>query len=116
VNIMRTRLIPRTVLVAAVLVLTGAACSDDAGGGPAPAVKPYCKLAVALNKQEAQATTDQVDELVAAAPQEIKDDIRSFADAVATKGQAAYDDPEVQAVDGRIVAFDQRECGIKPLP
>jgi hypothetical protein len=116
VNIMRTRLVPRTVLVATVLVLTGAACSDDGGGGPAAAVKPYCKLAVALNKQEAQATKGQVDELVAAAPLDIKADIRSFADALATKGPAAYDDPEVQAVDRRIVAFDQRECGIKPLP
>ena len=112
---MRTRPIPMA-LVFALLALPIAACGDDDDGDASAAgVERYCELQIALNEQETPPSAEQLDELIAAAPDEIKEDTRFFADAVA-KGPAAYEDPKVQEAEQRLVAFDERECGIEAKP
>lgn len=120
--------------VATVLVLL-AGCGDDGDGGevatdedvqeepsePEQAAggdaQAYCDAARELDGQEAFPTPEQLDQLVAAAPEEVKADVEfvteRFEAAIETGDPAgAFADPEVEQRLRSIEEFETRECGL----
>jgi len=103
----------RVLVLMGVAALAGGAlgaCSDDEEFDQAA----YCKIALELAEQEAP-TDEQLDEYVAAAPDEIKDDAAfvagKFKDADGNIG-AIFSDPEVQERFERIEAAERlHDCG-----
>lgn len=97
-----------------VLMLVGAACgSDDGGGGD---VAAFCSLSAEFEEQSEFPSAEQLDEVVDAAPGEIRDDVETLADAF----RSIEDDPEVAAevfedeevleAGERVEQFEEENC------
>jgi hypothetical protein len=107
--------------VAAVALL--AACGDDeelATGGDGQAngeSAAYCEAARELDEQQSFPTTEQLDELAAAAPDEIKEDVEfvagRFKEGIESGDPGSvFADPKVEERFGTIEEFEARECGL----
>lgn len=86
-----TRRMTRWVVLAATLALVAAGC--DSGGGGGGSIAAFCRIVEQLDAQEGEPTEDQINDVVDAAPSEIKDDVRTLAEALERVG----DDPEAAA-------------------
>ena len=80
-------------------------------------IQAYCDAARELDEQQDFPTPEQLDELVAAAPEEIKDDVEfvteRFKAAIESGDPAgAFGDPEVEQRLEPIEEFETRECGL----
>lgn len=85
-----TRRMTRWVILAATLALVAAGCDSGGGGG---SIAEFCRIAQQLDDQEGEPSASQIDQVVDAAPGEIKDDVRTLAEAFERVG----DDPEAAA-------------------
>jgi hypothetical protein len=89
------------------------------GGDAQPSAEnaAYCELARELDEQESFPTVEQLDELAAAAPEEIRDDVEfvvgKFKEGIEAGDPArAFGDPEVEQRFEPIEAFEAGECGL----
>lgn len=100
--------------VAATLLVLAACDDGDGSGGSAEA---FCRLTEEANQQSGDATEAQVDAIVEAAPDEIRDDARTLGDALlrmqADPSTAAevLQDEEITAAGERVDAFEAEHCG-----
>lgn len=106
-------------LVAGTLFLAG--CGDDGGtdagsdttaGGEATGAAAddgarYCELAAELESGDSEPTDEQLDELVAAAPEEIRSDVETFTAAIRTHEMEAEG---VAEAEERILAWEEENC------
>lgn len=83
--------VTRWIAVGIALVLIGAAC--DSGGGGGGDLAAFCRLAAEFDEQDGEPSTDQLGDIVDAAPEEIRDEVESLANAL----QQVEDDPESAA-------------------
>lgn len=115
--------------MAAVLMLLGG-CGDDGEvasdedvqeeqpeQGAGDDAQAYCDVARELDEQQSFPTPEQLDELVAAAPEEIKGDVEFVAERFKASIEAgdpagAFADPEVEQRLGPIEEFEARECDL----
>jgi uncharacterized cupredoxin-like copper-binding protein len=96
------------------------AATDDTGdaGGDfviAPEDEEYCTIAIQLDEQEDFPTTEQLESIRAAAPEEISDAIDTVVDAFQAAGDdpfAAFENPEVEAAFDVIEPFEAEHCGL----
>lgn len=105
-----TRVI-RLAAAAAAVALVGAAC-DDSGGFDKEA---FCKIATEFNEQEGAPTPEQLDEYIAAAPDDIKADAEFVADKIKQADGdmgSVFGDPEVGEKISRFEEAETRECGL----
>lgn len=85
-------------------------CGDGDDGGTATGAgdgAAYCEQVEVLESQESRPTDEQLDELVAVAPTEIRADVERFADAIRN------DDMEAEGVgeaESRILAWEEENC------
>jgi hypothetical protein len=123
-----------TALCSALAIVSGfglVACGDDdggGGGGQAMSTEEFCEL---LRESEADPSDDAsfeaLDELVAAAPPEIRDDLELVRDRLQQlegldeDDPAAFEavmelmgDPEFVAASERLEEFGVEECGMEP--
>jgi hypothetical protein len=93
---------------ASVLVLVVAACGDDDDGGTASA-EAYCALAAELDQAEEQPSDAQLDEILEAAPEEIRDDLQVIIDAIQTGN--FDDEAAIEEAESNLLAFEEENCG-----
>lgn len=102
-------------MIAVVLLVgTTAACGDD--DDDAAALTDYCELARTLDEQERFPTTEQLEGIRDAAPEEVAQEVNIVATALIDAGEdpfAAFEDPDVERAMEAIEAFDAGECGIE---
>jgi hypothetical protein len=98
---------------------TTAADTETAGGGEVnPEFADYCAIAVELDAQEEFPSAEQLEQIRAAAPDEISDEINTAVDAFLAAieadgtAEAAFDDPAVQQAFQVIEPFEEQNCGI----
>jgi hypothetical protein len=84
--------------------LTLAGCGDDSGSGD---VVAFCDLNDTLNAADGTPTSDQLDDVVAAAPSEIKDDARTLADALKEQGDDLFTEEPSEELIEAIDALDE---------
>lgn len=91
-----------------------AGCGDDEDGGDLAA---YCDLTASFDDQESFPSDDQLDEVEDVAPEEIRDDVETFADAIRevdeddpAAASALFDDEEVVTALGNIEQFEAENC------
>lgn len=116
------------------MALLAAGCGNDDGRdgsaqesttttteGPvvAAGAEEYCQLARLLDEQESFPTVEQLDELVAVAPDEIKPDVDyvvgRFREGIEAGDPArAFGDPEVERRLEPIEEFETEACGLSP--
>ncbi len=86
----------------------------DAPADVAPEYADYCGLAAELDNQEAFPSDEQLEELRAAAPDEIAAEINMVADAFieADDPMLVFGDPEIAAALEPIDAFEAESCGL----
>ena len=99
--------------------------SDTTAAGSASAdVEAYCELARQLDEQEEFPSAEQIEELMAAAPEQIREDIEfvgnRFLEALQEGNEQArmelFADPELQQRFEPIEQFEVDECGMTPGP
>lgn len=97
-----------------VLLLVAAGCAGGGGGGDLDA---FCKLVQGLDAEEAVPSADQLDKVAAAAPSEIKDDVKTlvglskkFLDDPEAAGEA-FSDEKVTEAAANVEEFQAKECG-----
>lgn len=101
----------RLTAVAALAAVGLAAC--DSGGGFDQAA--FCKIAREINDVEGAPSTEQLDEYVAAAPDDIEEDAEFVADKFEEAGNnigAVFADPQIGEKIGRFEEAERRECGL----
>lgn len=97
--------------LAGALALASAGC----GGGGGGSVADFCRVVEEVNEGGGEASPDDIDRVVDAAPDEIKDDVRQLADALEESQEnpenalAAFDD--VQEASERVTTFQREKCG-----
>jgi len=79
----------------------------------------YCQLAAEIDEQESFPSVEQLDEIEAAAPPEISENVSlvatAFRDAIeAGDPGAAFADPAVEEAFGPIDQYDAEVCGLEP--
>jgi iron uptake system EfeUOB component EfeO/EfeM len=99
---------PVASLLVAGLLLAG--CGDDSGVEAAADGDPaaYCALVEEFDSQDSAPSDEQLDELVAVAPAEIRADTERFTDAVRTGDMEAEGVAEAEA---RLLAWEEANCG-----
>lgn len=98
----------RWLAIGATGALFVAACGDDDAQDAAPPVEEYCAMVEAIGDE--LPTNEQLDEIVAVAPDEIAADLQVVADAIKADGEAAFADPEVAASFAPIEEFERENC------
>lgn len=99
------------------VALAVGACSDDGDDGLAA----YCDVAEEVAATgEGAPTTDQLQRLRDAAPDEIAGDVDAAAsileahlDELEAGDSSVFEDPELQAPIGRVIAFDEDNCDFR---
>lgn len=89
------------------LILPG--CGDDSGSRDTEA---YCRKARVLDKQDKFPTDRQIRDLQAAAPAEIRDDVKKAGDKLIAEGEKAFENKDLQKQFKPIEAFETKNCGI----
>ena len=95
----------------------GAGDDDEATGEVNPEFAEYCALALEVDAQPSFPDEEQLNELLAAAPDEIRAEaevvVAAFLEAYANDTpEAAFDDPVVVENLGAIEDFEEANCGI----
>ena len=104
-----TRRLAITMAVLAVLAFGGlAACGDDDDGGGG--VETYCELSAELQGVE-DPSDEQLEEIVSASPEEIRDQAEVLADALREGDDSAFEDPEVIEAVTDLQEFEAENCG-----
>ncbi|MBW3665436.1 MAG: hypothetical protein KY469_20265 [Actinobacteria bacterium] len=88
-------------------LLLGACGGDDDATGDAGDAAAYCDLVEVLESQDSRPTDEQLEQLAAVAPAEIRDDVELFGDAIAN------DDMEAEGVaeaESNILAWEEDNC------
>lgn len=127
---------PRLAVAAAAIALLAAGCGDETETQTAGDVERFCELNRELDRAGDEAfkdipenaseediraaikrllddNRDKIDEIEQVAPEEIRDDVRTFVDAqerAVEEGEAAFTD-EVQQAEKELDEFEKRECG-----
>lgn len=108
---MTTRRSTRALVMVAASTLLLAACSGDGDDGDAVSgagdAAAYCDLVQVLDSQDSHPTQEQFDQLVAAAPGEIRADVELFTEAIAN------DDMEAEGVgeaEARMLEWEEQNC------
>jgi uncharacterized cupredoxin-like copper-binding protein len=102
---------------------TAAPAAEDGGGDDADAAdfevapedEEYCTIAAELDEQEDFPSAEQLDEIQAAAPEEISDEIDTVVEAFRANSEdpfVVFDDPVVGEAFGPIEDFEAEHCGL----
>ena len=97
---------------------SGGGDGEDEGAAPveiAPEDEAYCAIATVVNEQEDFPSPEQLEELRATAPEEIRDEANTVVDAFIAAGDdpfAAFEAPGVEEAFEVIEPFDEEHCGI----
>lgn len=111
----------RLARMAAPLVVTGAFAALTlvaCGGGPSDdeasgSVEAYCELSNRLNDSASGPSDEELDQLIAVAPDEIRDEVRTLVEAI-QRGE--FFSEEVGDADEAVSDYDAENCGRAPAP
>jgi len=81
----------------------------------APEDEEYCAIAIELDQQEDFPSPEQLEEIRAAAPEEISDEIDTVVEAFQANEDdpfAVFEDPAIEEAFGPIEAFEAERCGL----
>ena len=103
----------RKVAIAVAVVVGGVGlvgCGDDSDGG---SVEGYCELNDELNAQQGRPSDEQLDEIVAIAPEEIRDSARTLVEFFKDNDGDLFETdltPEVEEVLEELETFEAANC------
>jgi len=95
------RLVPFVIL----LVLFAVGCGDDDSSDSS--ASDYCDLSAELDASETEPTAEDFEAIIAAAPDEIKDEVELFVDAAQSDD---FSDPGVADAEAKLIAFEEANC------
>lgn len=78
----------------------------------APGAEEYCRQTIALNNKASFPTDQELDALVAAAPEAIKPRVTEVAERFKELGAEAFEDDEFLAAIGEVETWETENCGI----